>query len=466
MTSSSNIKERLLRRFEPIKDEQGRVPNAMIKIAEVLAEELNHLVTEQQHSENRILLQLQQKLKGQFSNRKKPAHKIIQQYPETNLANELNAEEHFERIDETGQQHFWTPLYDTMIYPVRIAYRYWKGQLWKQESMDKMQWLAQVNPVVPAKENELWLGVQIQEDYILPEQMHLYVSSKALIGKYDIKEIRPLIKINVGDYSLEGIIEPLGNNLPSENILDWKEKQWLLYEVEQPIAKQYGRCFVKIKDLQQIKKISVAPVSEQFPMADQEEQVYWFKLVFPCALDKTIVDNLSIGFNCFPALNRRLRNREETPYQPITTIPLQGVGVQNDNTGREHFLGLQKIFYGSGASFKPAIVNDFGAAKPGEYGLQHGGVVSFNQAEARRQLAYTFQLLERERVIIQSLLGQQLNNGTIRDKLNEISERLSDLRAAIGTDEIIKNSWYLSCKPINDKENILVRWWVSGGLRN
>ena len=465
MPTQTQIKQGLLSRFNSIRDEQGRTPAAIEKIADVLAIELDHLATEQNQSEERIYQKLQQKLQGKQSGRRKPLDKIIQQYPENNIQTSLNPEQHFDLINEDGQEQFWSPLFETQVYPIRIAFRYWDGQIWKQDSLDKTNWLFNTENVFPTKENELWLGIQSPKDGLLPENIHLYLDSPQPLAGHDIKTVLPLIQIQNGDEILTSEVTPIGNSLPAESVSDWREKQWLLHEVERPVAEKYQHSFLHIENFQLIQKSTTPRITEQVTLAGQGEPVLWFKLVFPFALSKEIVSDLKIGFNCFPALNRRLRNREETPYLPITTIPLVANELQNNDTNPEYFLGLQKVFYGSGALLQPAIVPDFGDAVAGEYGLQHGAVVSFNQAEARRQLAYTFQLLDREKAVIQSLLGQQVNNGTIRDQLNEVSSTLDQLRGEIGRVEDLEETWFLCCKPLGERENILVRWWVCGGVQ-
>ncbi len=463
MPTKVNIKERLLQRFSIIKDNQGNTPHAIEKISEVLANELHQLNVEQEQSGQRILKKLQEKLDPQKSARKKPAHRIIQKEWEFGGKNVLSNEEHFDFTDENGITNFWTPLYNTNLVPTEIAYRFWNGEFWRQGKSTKADWFLKSDTPMNKPVNELWLGINLLEEVALSDNAFLYIHSDQKIQDYHTSQLLDKVKVFVNDQEMETAVSLLEDQLPASTIEDWKEKQWLLHEVEEPIAKKYSNCFVKINDFNKLNNGNTSALTIQVLPPDSKEKVFWFKLVFPIALTKEDVEALEIGFNCFPALNRKLVSKEETATLPITTIPLSlDEKIHPTNGQSTSFLGLQKVFYGTGAVMKPAIVNDFGEAHAGEYGLQQGGVVEMNAAEARRQVNNVFVLLGKEKAALQNVFGQQMNNSTIKSQFENITNSLDQLRSQMNVEGSSEEQWYLHCKPLGERENVMVRFWVGG----
>lgn len=460
MQQTGNIKERLLTRFGTLGGESP--PAAVEKIADVIAQELKHLQVEQEQSEERIRNGLAKKINGYCAARRKPAAAILQVLPDKADESRYSPEDHLEIENEQGQKIFLSPLYAVELQPVRIAYRYWNGQLRRQINAAHTENVQPLQNIPPGAKNEILLGIHVSEGATLPAEIMLHISAENGIAGYETKRVLPELRAETDENIFPLTAQPYGTTLPSENVADWRERHFLLKEIEQPIAEKYKDSFLRIEGFDRLPQTTIVAVLQQVVQMLQGEKIYWLKLVFPITLTEADVAEMTFGFNCFPVLNRRIRRREESPDMPLTTFPLRRLPEQQRNPLDlpEHFLGLQKIFYGSGREFKPAIVSKFAQAQPGEYGIQQGGVLSFHAEEARRQLAYTLTLLETEKEVLQNAYGQRLQHGEIERHFRQIRDSMDFLQRELEAEKVRADDWYLHCKPVNERENVLVRFWV------
>ena len=464
MQHTDHIKERLLNRFGTFGDE--RPPAGIEKIAEVVARELHHLRVEQAQSEERISRNLVRKIRERHTLRRVPAATMLQVLPGATKKSHYTPQEHLETVNERGQVIFLSPLFPVRLQPVRIAYRYWNGQLWKQNNAAELHPMNTGQHLPSGAANEVLLGIHVTDGAELPEEIMLYLEAENGVAGMDRRRVVAALRAETDENDFPLSVQPRGTELPSEEIAGWEERQWLLRASEQPTAEKYRDRFLRIGGFDRLPQTTIVAVLQQVVQMLQGEKIYWLKLVFPVALQQRDLLDMQLGFNCFPVLNRRIRTREESPHLPVTTFPLRQPQQRRDgNEPPEYFLGLQRIFYGSGFEFQRAIVPSFGEAQPGEYGVQRGGVLSFHAEEARRQLAYTLTLLDTEKEVLQNAYGQRLQHGEIGRHFNQIRESLGFLREKLAVQDVREEDWFLHCKPVNERENVLVRFWVGQGVK-
>ena len=221
MESQLTIKDRIHGRLAHLQNGEGKNADALNSLVDTLATELFHLRVEQEQSEQRVLRDLQRKLRPENSGRKRPAHNIFQRYPEQGET-QINPEEYFEIQNSEGKTIFFSPLFPMTLFPMKIKYRWWNEKLWEQESLEKLKPWTPFSFEESNAPNEIWIAIESEKE--IPPQFFLYLNAAEKIGAYEWSELIPHLKIEIDGAICEASVASLGEKLPSEEVEDWKER--------------------------------------------------------------------------------------------------------------------------------------------------------------------------------------------------------------------------------------------------
>jgi Type VI secretion system, TssF len=181
-------------------------------------------------------------------------------------------------------------------------------------------------------------------------------------------------------------------------------------------------------------------------------ELYWLCIVFPENIDSDVLEDIIVGINCFPVVNRRLFNINFSLRQFINIIPLQS---------EESFLDLFTIADQQGKLLHLRNDND---EDNNDLSIlfRYGGVGRFDKREADEIVDKLIQLL-REETAAFSVLG----NDFLKNEMTSLQQTLNKLDRQVANKQLLKGStpFLIVNNNITDAHRAMyVKFWASNGV--
>ncbi|WP_241491398.1 hypothetical protein [Lacinutrix mariniflava] len=180
-----------------------------------------------------------------------------------------------------------------------------------------------------------------------------------------------------------------------------------------------------------------------------EDDVRWIKIVFPRVISNNTLNNVFGTLNAFPVLNRELHSFSYRLKEFIGIIP-----VKTDDL----FLDMNALTNTNGKLYKPQSKDNSNQDK-GTYITRTENVGKLGYRKAKEYVVYLLELLKDE-----SASFSMFNNDFLQSNLKELNQLIARLEKKVSeiTNEVSETT-YLSLKPFNVKETLLVDYWTTNG---
>lgn len=223
--------------------------------------------------------------------------------------------------------------------------------------------------------------------------------------------------------------------------------------IEDRINQFYEKNFISIKSLSYLSKKGKMPdgVFSEIDIKSYPElqDLNWIEIEFPRIINANILEQVSVSLNAFPVLNRKLNSFSYQLKDFIHIVPIQ----TNDL-----FLDIQTVENTEGKNYllRQNSTND---QRKGTFILREDQAGKLDSRNAKQFLSHMMELMKEESAAF-SFLGSDFLQANI-NKLNQtillLEKRAEDLTRQ--PNETV----YLSVKPYNAKENLMVEYWTTDG---
>ncbi len=191
-------------------------------------------------------------------------------------------------------------------------------------------------------------------------------------------------------------------------------------------------------------------------LAQMEDNLIWFKLKFPPEYTTELTENLTIGINCFPVVNRHINELSYRLNAYFNIIPL---------LSSEQFLAVKAV---EGTVTGPGGRNDYifypfdqyNDADKGIYTVRDGDLERFDSRNAAEYLNYLVELLRDESRSF-AAFGQDFMASAIKELNQNIG--LIDQKIRQNLHLLQTAPTYLLVNPVEESDTIFVKYWTSNG---
>jgi hypothetical protein len=187
-----------------------------------------------------------------------------------------------------------------------------------------------------------------------------------------------------------------------------------------------------------------------------EENLLWLKFYFPAEFTAQLTEDLSIGINCFPVVNRHINELSYRLNAYFNIIPL---------LSSEQFFAVKAV---EGTVTGPGGRNDYiyypfdqyNDADKGIYTVRVGDLERFDSRNAAEYLNYLVELLRDESRAF-AAFGQDFMAAAIKDLNQNIG--LIDQKIRQNLHLLQTSPTYLLVNPVEESDTIFVQYWTSNG---
>lgn len=449
-------------------------------ILEALSSELYNLGNDIKDTEVRLLEKLANLLAPDFLTSPNPAHGILHATP-VETEEVLTETTHFytekkisSRQDETLDKSidiFFTPVDKIKLFNTRISYTATGTGLFNYDANFNKLLAAHTISGKRNENNVLWLGLTIDEKITHLNNLCFYFDWKNL--EYELSSLNyqllPLSKWYINNRPIStmgGILYEDDHSLenPGRNLaVDYD----LLSLVEKDIKNYYDRKFITVRDdvdstAREQKQHHPAEFKNIFNESDLQKlnkDLIWIKIVFPVAVQQSLLDEVYVFTNAFPVMDRRLNDIKSRLQGGSNIIPLR-------TTGMEQFLSVRSLSDEKNQYWS----SSFGKKEQetGTFTVRSGGVERFDGRNAKEFISYLLELLRSE-----SAAFSAYGNDFIASTLREVNQKIALMEQRVGTlaNTSAEIPHYIIAKPYEGSERMYAEYWVvfaemANGLRS
>lgn len=475
MPETDNLKKTILKRMRKtaqdlwdVKDVDELDP-VISRIMEALSTELSILGQDIKTSQKGILEKVANLLTPGFLTCPQPAHALMHANP-VEKEDTLSCDFHFsfqkevpvkekEKVDTTV---YFTPVDTTWIFKGDISMIASGDFLYSYENRFDKKKIAQVKKGQEPEDRVIWIGLSVDEELTDINKLCFYFEWKDLNNeKNNLNyQLLALSKWWLGDNEISispGIsFEDSTGNLPAGN--EFIEND-VLTIIENNIKRYYNSKFITItepfKNISKIKKVypeSFSTLFEQNDLLKQTEKLLWLKISFPTAIQKKALDEVNVYTNCFPVMNRELKEILPNPQKSNNIIPLR-------TEEREQFLSVRSLYdNNSELPYTLTTFNSQQKEKKGTYVLRSGGLERFDGRTAKELVNYMIEILRSESDAFSSYGKSYLN--TTLSEISKYNKTIEDEAQSLFSREgEIPN--YIIVKPYNTESRMHTKFWVT-----
>lgn len=179
------------------------------------------------------------------------------------------------------------------------------------------------------------------------------------------------------------------------------------------------------------------------------EPLLWIRISLPEDI-KLDPNSLECYMNCFPVMNRELKEINDTLDEQITNI----VSLPTEN---RHFFAIDNLTNSEDQAYQATPLQYINSNKGGLYAIRRGGVQRFDQRDASQMLNYIIDLIKDERASFNALSYQGMDSD-----LSALDIRLRKIRENI-TDARLDDATFLFIQPYDNDKHYYCKYWLMDG---
>ncbi len=455
---SDDIDRDIAQRFDPI----------VRFLAGACASELEQVYQYINRSEMRIQERLVRILLPEHLHLPKPAHALIKcdAISEDIIVNETTG---FQiKDDDSVREVNFSPVFETRILPVKLEFlatnhdvinlnkRAASKLKSKEESVIEFSKLL-IGFSISGEVND-WIGASLYFDLLNNQKdpndkSKFFANLKGvkcyLNGKYIFTETG-LSKV---DYILEDSVN--GNEKLHQEVRTRYERQFLRFAStpEQWDSTQLYTIGDKLKNWMQDAKDEM--VFNEYP----DTALHWIEIHFPQSM---IFDQfekrISVLFNVFPALNRKLCGAANGEHHYMNSSTLKWIHLQP----KDSFLAIRRVYEEKPPEFKVFLYKPFSEFKEEKlpsYTIRHGGVGRWDELNAWQRLSYVLSVLQ-ENFSHQEILNKSADALSLEELHQLLKKKIENSKEEKKPD---KDIYVLLHSGLQGNLRVRLEYWTSIG---
>ncbi len=249
----------------------------------------------------------------------------------------------------------------------------------------------------------LYIGLNLDDKIDSIEELTFFLNWKNEARLTYFLSLAPLARWSVNGKEIKvnrGLIPPAAphKKINSETIFTALGER---NQIENTICSLYEKHFYKVgkNDIQPQHEKRCYPTDFAHVFGEQElkmfkEELLWIKVRFPEEIEDGL-ESVQCLTNCFPVLNRRLREKNEQLKGQANILAL--------DLEDEHFFSIESLTDGNNISYKQVPIRSLGKYDCGMYAIRKGGVQRFDKRDAGRMLSYVLDLVKDESAAFNAL---------------------------------------------------------------
>ncbi|HEX8268444.1 MAG TPA: hypothetical protein VF581_01015 [Flavobacterium sp.] len=471
--SKDQIKDRLLKRaakqwgYSDVELENVFDPIVNL-LFDVCAKELEKISNEIYSSRRRITERLVDILTPTASAKATPARAIAKAYP---VEDESVLHDHhqfyfqrreinpYQPTESVIKNYFFGPTVPVKLTRNKLTYVVLPTGI---QEIVKEQYKESLNVskfLKPPPHSTMWIGIKHQGSGIIKDLM-FYFYMKNIQDRTTFYHFLPKAKWYLDDHLLqtsEGY-----NNDESTSSLDQNLFLEDLYHIEKThdlVNDFYKKQFVTVRDV-----INIADgeytIPEEFasfiPTEDlqrlQSEKLLWLRIEFPNVISNTILADIFCANNCFPVVNKQLREMQGNIKNLLNIYPL--------NLHDEFFLELLSVTDDKNKELNVTRNNHEENESDYAY-LRFGGVARFDERNATEEINYLIDLIRDEAAAF-SRLGHDFTDNNLKE-INQVISRFQNKISQAGLQTINNPYLVFNSKNTTEKGTLFVKYWTTNG---
>ncbi len=435
-----------------------------------LAEELYAVYTDIKKTDSRILGKMQDLLFNQHGYNHLPAHGIARARPlqpkvvigETSqfcFTRKISRSVNKETVNENKSIYF-TPTAEIHLFRAEVKYLAAGEQLFEISEQYKEPAGAAFSHT-PSDLSKLFIGIKTDN---LIDRLDGLILMFAVKNKQNEERLLNALPAGIWKINNQNVVfrpgfeaEPDVPRNPLTEIL--KEENDLSFRTCRYVNDLYRKRFVILEDGNYSLKSFTRPdsipedIKGRFPgniLKSIPGDLLWIELCLPQPVSPEMISDLVVSVNCFPVINRELREFSQTLTQGLNIIPL--------NT-EDLFFDIRKINDSRGVSFKPLHSYESNGSGDDGYWIRQGGVARFDSLDAAEAINHLTELIRDERASF-ALLGTDM----ISTELKQLDQIITRLKQRLDTTNANRESTpYVMLSLKSNFERAFVQFWSTSG---
>ena len=435
-----------------------------------LAEELYAVYTEIKKTDSRILGKLQDILFNQHGYNHMPAHGIARAKPlqprvaigETSqfchtrkITRSINKETKYE-----NKSIYFTPTTEIHLFRAEVKYLAAGEQLFEISEQYKEP-AGTASSHIPSDLSKLFIG--IKADPLIDRLDGLTLMFALKNKQYEERMLNALLSGTWKINNQKVVFRPGFETEPElpRNALNemLKEENDLSFRICRYVNDLYRKRFVILENGNYSMKHLAQPdsipeeIRRRFPghiLKSIPGDLLWIELCLPYPVTPEMISALVVSINCFPVINRELREFSQILTKGLNIIPL--------NT-EDLFFDIRNITDSKGGSFKPLQSFESNGSADDGYWIRQGGVARFDSLDAAEAINHLTELIRDERASF-ALLGTDM----ISTELKQLDQIITRLKQRLDTTNANRESTpYVMLNSKSNFERAFVQFWSTSG---
>ncbi|MCX6216963.1 type VI secretion system baseplate subunit TssF [Spirosoma sp.] len=411
----------------------------------------------------------------------RPAHAILNCRPENPIVDLPQTAQFFHRqfnrsTNEWNQDVLFSPASTTRLIDAEVRYVLSDQSLCQLRGRDRLpiQPRPQFMPFTPYR--SVWIGLAVDKEVKSLAGLSFYVDWENEPDAVKASYYRKLQDTNQTSWWLNGQPLPVKTGLhsptpPSDSELagyEMPNQQLIqqldaLKQLETDVLSYYNQAFVTLGDLPDKTTFDYSPKAypEGFTVSDSivqrhfNEKLVWVELRLRGDFPPAAIVKMDVRVNCFPIMNRRLRDEQQNLQQTINVFPL---------ISPEEFLCIRRVFYTDGNDlYRSSPLRNADEMAENSFMWRPQGVGRFDVRDAREILHYVQQLLREE-----SRAFSALGSGVFMEIIESLNRNVNELKVKLEREasQGFKVGYpYIFIKPRqpNSTVNVCIQFWSTNG---
>lgn len=329
------------------------------------------------------------------------------------------------------------------------------NQFYKTVNKHRKSVIAYADRVDETLNNSIWIGVNIDPQISRLDNLSIYFDFINVTDRYRYLKLLCHTVWSVCGREIEAEV----GIASKKNESDKDYLRTKLSTILSDLKAFYDTHYITLKNVDATKlevfPSDLASYYSEETKAQFTKLLLWFKVDFPSAFPKEVLESLRIGINLFPVANISKKRASLTMNDILTFLPLE-------TTTNEFFVEVDSVKDLSGKHYEPISERNYASDQKatGVYSLRRGGVERFgNTNDAQSAITRLVDII-RDRTLFSYSKAEDDFNKSVSDvftSLNKISNTMQSLKGKID------DKPYLLVDRSNQGETLQADYWVTNG---
>ena len=306
-------------------------------------------------------------------------------------------------------------------------------------------------------EHNIWIGLDVDSEIKNLQDLSFYFNFLNIEKSNEFLHLLPFTKWSCDGLQIEiknGVFHPRPEIIDNNYLLT---KYDLAGISDDSILNYYKHQFITIQDKVEVSKLKreklPSEVSKLFHEKTEDSipnPLIWIKVSFPPNFNEEILDTTIVTINAFPAVNKKLLEKQSKTKELTSVIPLP-------TAPEEYFLSVNSLTDSADKRYEQLPFKETNKSQIGTYSIKRGGVERFDSRDATEYISNLIDLLRDEGAAF-SMIGK----GFLNEMIHQIETSMTVIHLKL--EEISENREipsYLIVDSEEKGETFYVDYWVT-----